>query len=127
MPEPLGPMIARISPRPTARLAHALDVSSGLRVEEDVGILLQEDRRDDLDEQHLDRSAPSWLSEPVARPLWVVVGVVLVLVGALWTLQGLGVLQGSPMSGATTWAIIGPIVLIVGVALTVVGTRGRKR
>ena len=63
----------------------------------------------------------------MARPLWVVVGVVLVLVGALWTLQGLGVLQGSPMSGATTWAIIGPIVLIVGVALTVVGTRGRKR
>ena len=63
----------------------------------------------------------------MAKPLWVVVGVALVLVGLLWTLQGLGILQGSPMSGATTWAVIGPIVGVVGIVLTGVGIRGRKR
>jgi hypothetical protein len=48
-----------------------------------------------------------------------VLGILLVAVGALWTLQGLGVLGGSVMSGSTMWAIIGPIVAIVGVVLVV--------
>lgn len=63
----------------------------------------------------------------MAKPLRVVVGVILALVGLLWTLQGVGTLQGSPMSGATTWAIIGPIVLVIGIVLTVVGFRGPRR
>lgn len=48
-----------------------------------------------------------------------VLGILLVAVGGLWTLQGLGVLGGSVMSGSTMWAIIGPIVAIVGVVLVV--------
>lgn len=44
--------------------------------------------------------------------LWA--GIALLLVAALWTLQGLGVLGGSVMSGVTMWAIIGPIVALLG-------------
>ncbi|MFC8682046.1 hypothetical protein ACFT30_11025 [Microbacterium ureisolvens] len=51
---------------------------------------------------------------------YLVLGIVLALVGAVWTLQGLNVLGGSVMSGSPLWAIIGPIVLVVGVALIVV-------
>jgi hypothetical protein len=62
----------------------------------------------------------------MARPLWVVVGAVVVLLGLLWTLQGVDVIGGSSMSGTTTWSIIGPIVVLVGVVVLVVGLRGRK-
>ena len=62
----------------------------------------------------------------MAKPLWVVAGVVLVLLGLLWTLQGLDVITGSSMSGTTTWSIIGPVVLIVGALITSVGIRGRR-
>jgi hypothetical protein len=48
-----------------------------------------------------------------------VLGVVLVAVGVLWTLQGLGIVGGSVMSGSTMWAIIGPIVAVVGILLVV--------
>ncbi|MCG5213733.1 hypothetical protein [Streptosporangium sp. KLBMP 9127] len=53
----------------------------------------------------------------------VVVGVLLALMGILWTLQGLGFVGGSVMSGATEWAVIGPITALVGVGLAVVGLR----
>jgi hypothetical protein len=62
----------------------------------------------------------------MARPLWVVVGVVVALGGLLWTLQGLDVIGGSAMSGTTTWSIIGPVVLLVGLVVTWVGIRGRR-
>ena len=63
----------------------------------------------------------------MAKPVWVVVGVVLVLLGLLWTLQGFGVIEGSSMSGTTTWSIIGPIVLLVGGFVVAAGIRGRRR
>ena len=63
----------------------------------------------------------------MAKPVWVVVGVVLVLLGLLWTLQGFGVVEGSSMSGTTTWSIIGPIVLLVGGFVVAAGIRGRRR
>jgi hypothetical protein len=51
------------------------------------------------------------------RVILLVGGVLLVLVGVLWTLQGVGVVGGSVMSGVTLWAIVGPIVALVGVFL----------
>jgi hypothetical protein len=60
----------------------------------------------------------------VSRPLRTGIGILLVLVGALWTLQGLGVVGGSAMSGVTLWAIIGPLVVLAGLALVVTGPRG---
>ena len=55
------------------------------------------------------------------RPVLVLVGVLLVLVGAVWTLQGLGYLPGSVMSGVTFWAVVGPVVALLGLVLLVRG------
>jgi hypothetical protein len=55
------------------------------------------------------------------RPVAVVVGILLVAVGALWTLQGLGYVGGSAMSGVTLWAVVGPIVVVVGVLVVLWG------
>ena len=46
-----------------------------------------------------------------------IVGVLFVLLGGLWTLQGLGVVGGSFMTGSTTWLIIGLVVVAAGVFL----------
>ena len=57
------------------------------------------------------------------RALLVAFGVAMVLAGAVWTLQGLDVLGGSPMSGVEVWAIIGPLVAGLGVGLVIVAVR----
>lgn len=57
------------------------------------------------------------------RPLFIVLGGLLVIVGAVWTFQGLGYLEGSAMTGVDTWAMIGPIVAGLGVALLIVSFR----
>ena len=62
----------------------------------------------------------------MGRHLAVVVGVVMLLVGGLWTFQGLGYVDGSFMSGSATWAIIGPVVAGLGVALVIVGLQRRE-
>ncbi len=60
---------------------------------------------------------------------WVplTLGLLAVVVGAVWTLQGLGYVGGSVMSGVTLWAVVGPIVAVVGLVLIVVGLRARNR
>jgi hypothetical protein len=55
----------------------------------------------------------------------IVLGVLLVLAGVVWTLQGVGLVGGSFMTGSTTWAVIGPITALVGLVLAVTGTRRR--
>jgi len=62
----------------------------------------------------------------VRKALLLALGGVLFLVGGVWTLQGLGYLAGSPMTGVATWAIIGPLVAGLGVALAIVGVRGTR-
>jgi hypothetical protein len=59
------------------------------------------------------------------RPVQVVLGVLLVVVGAVWTMQGLGYLPGSVMSGVTLWAVVGPVVALAGLVLVVLGLRRR--
>jgi hypothetical protein len=56
---------------------------------------------------------------------WLIGGLLALLLGALWTLQGLDLLGGSVMSGVTVWAVIGPIVALAGLILIVVGVRKR--
>lgn len=56
----------------------------------------------------------------------LVIGVLALLIGTVWTLQGLNILGGSVMSGQTTFVVIGPIIAIVGLVLIVVGARARK-
>ena len=58
------------------------------------------------------------------KSLPVLLGGLMVVVGAVWTAQGLGYLEGSPMTGVDIWAIIGPLVAGLGVALVLVGLRG---
>lgn len=54
-------------------------------------------------------------------------GILAVVVGAVWTLQGLGYVGGSAMTDERIWAVIGPIVAIVGLVLVVVALRSRRR
>ena len=61
------------------------------------------------------------------KTLPLVLGGLMVVVGLIWTLQGLGYLKGSPMTGVSLWAISGPIVAGFGVALALVGLDRRRR
>ena len=71
----------------------------------------------------LTRVSPVSTIRPVKKTLPVTLGVLMVVVGAVWTFQGLGYLEGSPMSGVEIWAVIGPIIAGFGVALAYVGLR----
>jgi hypothetical protein len=55
------------------------------------------------------------------------VGAVCLLVGAVWFLQGVGVIGGSFMTDSTLWLVIGLVVALVGVALLGLWVRGRVR
>jgi hypothetical protein len=59
----------------------------------------------------------------MSRSTLIVIGAVLVVFGAVWFLQGVGVLGGSGMSGKTLWAVVGAIVALVGGAIAVAGSR----
>jgi hypothetical protein len=61
------------------------------------------------------------------KPGLVVTGVVVVLLGLLFTLQGVGLIKGSSMSDTTFWSVAGPVIVLVGLALAGVGLRGRTR
>lgn len=51
------------------------------------------------------------------RALAAGIAALMILVGVVWTLQGLGYVGGSSMTGDEKWAIIGPAVAGLGVAL----------
>lgn len=60
------------------------------------------------------------------KTLPVTLGILMVVIGVIWTLQGLGYVKGSPMTGVGLWAVLGPLVAGFGVALAYVGLRGRR-
>ncbi len=55
-----------------------------------------------------------------------IVGVLLFLMGAVWTLQGFNILPGSFMSGRIQYAILGIIVGIGGILILVFANRRRR-
>ncbi|MFL6105689.1 MAG: hypothetical protein ACJ716_13815 [Marmoricola sp.] len=59
------------------------------------------------------------------RTLLTPLGLVMVLLGAVWFAQGVDWLGGSSMSGQTQWAVIGPVVAAVGAVLTFAGLARR--
>ena len=61
------------------------------------------------------------------RQLLVVFGVLIALGGAVWALQGAGVIGGSFMSNNPTWIGIGAATVVVGAALAAVGLWPRSR
>lgn len=52
-----------------------------------------------------------------------ILGVLLILGGGVWILQGINVLPGSFMTGQIKWAIYGGISAVVGIALLVLANR----
>jgi hypothetical protein len=61
------------------------------------------------------------------RREWLIgLGAVLTIAGVVFTLQGLGYVGGSAMSGDTFWAVAGPIVAVIGL-LTMALSRRRRR
>ena len=61
----------------------------------------------------------------MGRVVALVLAVLLVTVGLLWTFQGLGYVKGSAMTGVEFWAVLGPVVAGFGVALAIVALRRR--
>lgn len=56
----------------------------------------------------------------------IVIGALLLVLGAVWGLQGIGVLKGSAMTGVTLWAVVGPVVAVAGLIIGLVGLRGLR-
>ncbi len=53
--------------------------------------------------------------------MWIrrAIAVVLLAVGGVWFFQGVGVIEGSFMTGEAIWAVIGVACVVAGVALLV--------
>lgn len=66
----------------------------------------------------------------ILRAVLLVLGILLVLAGGLWTLQGLGLVMWpaeSFMLADRTWAVNGAITVLVGLALVWLSRRRAKR
>ena len=48
------------------------------------------------------------------------IGIALVVIGGVWFFQGVGVIEGSFMTGEAVWAVIGVICVAAGIALLLV-------
>jgi hypothetical protein len=57
------------------------------------------------------------------RTLYVGIGVIAILIGLVWTLQGANVIMGSVMSGSSFWLAFGVVLLVVGVGALILGVR----
>ncbi|MET0627501.1 MAG: hypothetical protein ABW033_03480 [Acidimicrobiia bacterium] len=62
-----------------------------------------------------------------ARVIRLVIGVLLVLVGVVWVGQGVGIIEGSFMTGEAVWAVIGAVCLALGAMLLVTTLRASTR
>ena len=49
------------------------------------------------------------------------VAVVLIVAGVVFTLQGVGLIGGSFMSGSALWAALGPLIALCGLGLLALG------
>ena len=53
----------------------------------------------------------------MSKTVLTVVGIVLIIMGAVWIAQGLNYLGGSFMTGQRHWAVIGAVVALAGAGL----------
>lgn len=56
-----------------------------------------------------------------------IVGMLLALVGGVWLLQGIGVLQGSVMSNTSQWTVIGLVCIVIAGGLLVYNYRQQPK
>jgi len=54
-------------------------------------------------------------------------GVLCLLMGGVWLLQGINILPGSFMTGQTKWAVYGGLLMTVGLGALIVANRHRTR
>lgn len=59
------------------------------------------------------------------RTVGVVAGLLLIVVGVIWVLQGINVLPGSFMSGRPGYAVLGLVVTVVGLVVLLRSARRR--
>jgi len=59
------------------------------------------------------------------RIILSILGILFILAGGVWFLQGINVLPGSFMTGQIQWAINGAIAVVVGIVLLVFANRRR--
>ena len=59
------------------------------------------------------------------RLTYLIIGILLLLVGLVWFLQGINILPGSFMTGQTQWAVYGVIAMLAGVGVLAYGRRHR--
>jgi uncharacterized membrane protein HdeD (DUF308 family) len=52
-----------------------------------------------------------------------VFSILLILVGAVWYLQGINVIGGSVMTGQSQWSVYGSIAIVIGILLLVYTNR----
>jgi hypothetical protein len=52
-----------------------------------------------------------------------IAGVIFVLLGVIWFLQGINILPGSFMTGQVQWAVYGGIAFVAGIALLLLTRR----
>ena len=55
--------------------------------------------------------------------LLIAIGVIATIAGAIFALQGFGVLGGSVMSGSSLWAALGPLIAVAGLVAIAAGLR----
>jgi hypothetical protein len=59
--------------------------------------------------------------------LSLTLGLLAVVIGAVWTVQGLGYVTGSLMTNVRIWAVLGPLVSLAGLVVLWLGLRSRRR
>jgi hypothetical protein len=58
--------------------------------------------------------------------LFIAAGIVVIIAGTIFALQGFGVLGGSAMSNNHTYEVVGPLVALAGLMLAALGLRHRR-
>jgi hypothetical protein len=58
--------------------------------------------------------------------LLIAAGIVAIIIGAVFALQGFGAIQGSAMSNSHTFEVVGPLVALAGLALAALGLRRHR-
>ena len=56
----------------------------------------------------------------------IIIGIIVIIVGAIWLLQGANVLPYGQMAGHRRWIVIGGVLDVVGIILIIVGSRRRS-
>lgn len=62
----------------------------------------------------------------IVKIIVTVFGVLVLLMGTIWFLQGINILPGSFMTGQTKWAINGGIGIVVGAVIIIAANWKRK-